>query len=160
MDVLGDSNEALLAYEGERTEVRDSNYGVSYLFLYGTMQTLYVQQDAVTEIRKTVGLEPSTWMNDEVRTARELRNKATGHPTRRSRSGSAHFMVRPGMTRSDFVLYSFEPSGAMRHQKVSVPWMITVQVPAVIAALNEATEALRARCTCDDPKSSPLEPVP
>lgn len=80
MDTLGDTCEALLNFESEGIE---GNFGEKYLRLYGILQGVFLQQDAIKYLCKSLGqtfpqkLEQgsSNW-----KTIRNLRNLTVGHP--------------------------------------------------------------------------------
>jgi hypothetical protein len=79
MDTAEDAAEAMLAYE--RTPFKPDEFGENYLRLYGFLQAIFLQQDALKELHrrflksefKTEGLP--AW--DAIRM---LRNRTTGHP--------------------------------------------------------------------------------
>lgn len=80
LDVIGDTELALRAYE----EMPDSvQPGSSYILVYGFLQTLFVQQDAVSNLHEAfkVPYEPDPLLFE----IRKIRNDAIGHPTERDR---------------------------------------------------------------------------
>jgi hypothetical protein len=97
MYLLQDTGEALLAH-------RKANFSPepmrSYIEIWGVMQALSIQQDAITELHKViVGKKPKTgpaWSE-----LRNLRHLTTGHPANRSQGvpGTQRtFMGRQGRT--------------------------------------------------------------
>jgi len=71
LDVIGDTELALIAYsESPPSET----LGSRYLRVYGALQALYVQQDAVSNLAKA--LQVPYEMSAAVREVREIRNDA------------------------------------------------------------------------------------
>ncbi|MDP2328787.1 MAG: hypothetical protein Q8M79_11965 [Dehalococcoidia bacterium] len=151
MDMIGDTTEALLASPAVATEAERRN-GRTYLLVYGVLQALFLQQDAVSTIRTSVGLGPE-WMPANLKTLREIRNDSVGHPQKRN-DGSAHFIVRSLMSPKAFQLYSFRRGVEGYEQRwIDVPGLIDENVQAVIAALDQITGVLETRrhpdgCDC------------
>jgi hypothetical protein len=84
MDTAEDAGEAMLAYE--RTPFERDDFGEGYLRLYGFLQAVFLQQDALAELNEQF-LKPKL---DTQRMAgwtaiRALRNRITGHPVRHHR---------------------------------------------------------------------------
>jgi len=83
LDVIGDTECALAAYlAGIDSEEKGHDQlieaGNLYLTLYGVLQVLFVQQDAVTYVHESLGLTKSP--NPTVDAIRETGNDAVGHP--------------------------------------------------------------------------------
>jgi len=88
MDVIGDTSEAIREFV--ENGFTNDNIGINYLYLYGVLQSVYAQQDAIKEIvvlfekhfsmefpnEKTCKLKYPNWFE-----IREYRNKIIGHPT-------------------------------------------------------------------------------
>jgi hypothetical protein len=80
LDVIGDTELACSAYE----QMPDAAWpGSSYILLYGFLQALFLQQDAVHNLHEALSLpyEPDPLLRE----IQELRNDAAGHPTQRDR---------------------------------------------------------------------------
>lgn len=95
-DTVADTEMAIETYEA-MADVRD--VGAHYLAIYGILQCLYVQQDAVQSMVRA--FEPKALSvykiesEPEANEIREIRNKATGHPTdRRSKKSGEKPSVR------------------------------------------------------------------
>ena len=81
LDVVGDTELAIESYKGLKTE----DVGFNYLAVYGILQVLYVQQDAVLHIFQSLDISPKlvdSAILTDVMHVRGIRNKATGHPTK------------------------------------------------------------------------------
>ncbi len=98
MDVIGDTELAIKSYEDTKEKIDD---GKTYLFIYGLLQSMYVQQDAVTNIRKTLNVPPFNKDEEEkLKYIREIRNDIIGHPTKRERGDvkRSNFITRRGLS--------------------------------------------------------------
>lgn len=90
-----------------------------YLFLYGLLQCLFVQQDAVSNLnRSLLGTEINWKINSDMHNIRELRNDAIGHPTGR-RNQSFHFLTRVSIRKNSFDIMSLgAKSSGTKHIKL------------------------------------------
>ncbi len=123
MDTLGDTCEALLNFESEGIE---GNFGERYLRLYGVLQAVVLQQDAIRCICESLaqlfpGLQtlceslkppfrkPKTSL-DKWRDIRALRNLTSGHPIemKRGKIVKRCFITRVSISSHGFrlVVYS------------------------------------------------------
>lgn len=146
LDVLEDAQLAIEAYSAGDFPKKA---GEQYLRIYGLLQALYLQQDALSELAKaaSVVLDPS----NELKAIRETRNAATGHPTKR-RDGSSYFISRPTITKSEFLLMGRTKDGLPMFKPADVSAMIATQgklIPqrlgVVLKSLKERDEAHRRR---------------
>jgi hypothetical protein len=150
MDLIGDTTEALNAYPAAAQRAADN--GSAYLLIYGVLQALYLQQDAVTTIRRSAGLPPD-WMSPELQTIREIRNATAGHPQQRH-DGRAHSIVRAFISPAGFLMYTFrQDEEEFRDEWVRLPSLISEMERGIVRALDEVSEALEARqraqsCRC------------
>jgi len=82
MDTAEDAAEAMLAYE--RATFEPDAFGDNYLRLYGFLQAVFLQQDALEKLQSCFPVstldirEMSGWQ-----TIRKLRNRTIGHPVKR-----------------------------------------------------------------------------
>ena len=79
MDMIEDLEYALESYLTEDSE--NAETGRKYLLIFGALQALYVQQDAIKNLHKALNI-PYT-MDISIEEIREIRNDAAGHPTNR-----------------------------------------------------------------------------
>jgi hypothetical protein len=85
MDTAEDAAEAMLTYE--RTPFQRDNFGENYLHLYGFLQAVFLQQDALEELHERFfESELDTKQMSGWRAIRELRNRTTGHPVKYKKS--------------------------------------------------------------------------
>ncbi len=79
MDVIEDTELAFDAYIEKDYPAQD---GDKYLLVYGLLQALFVQQDAMRNLCKALDIKYE--ITSELRTIREIRNDSIGHPTKRN----------------------------------------------------------------------------
>lgn len=101
LDVLEDTSNAVEYY-------CDSEYPVDvrgkYLFTYGLLQALFLQQDAINGINEAL-FDNSINYKDQYPTAyavREMRNDVVGHPTNRSGGKQYIYLVQCSLEKESF----------------------------------------------------------
>jgi hypothetical protein len=104
LDVIEDSDLAIDAYINSEFGKDD---GEKYLRLYGVLQALFLQQDAVTNLCESLGLPNSLTSYPKLKEIRDIRNDSIGHPTKRGNYKSYHFISRVSITKSGFQLISY-----------------------------------------------------
>ncbi|MBA3062474.1 MAG: hypothetical protein FP833_05930 [Atribacteria sp.] len=80
--------------------------GEKYLRLYGLLQALFLQQDSVTNLCESLGFPDNLITNIKLREIRNIRNDSIGHPTKRGKYKSYHYISRASITKSKFKLIS------------------------------------------------------
>lgn len=106
LDVLGDTE---LAIDEYLIKKEPTGIGEKYLFLYGILQILFVQQDATRNLAEALSIKyDSDTLLDEIR---EIRNNSVGHPTKRGRGkgDSFNFIVRMSISSKGFTLMTTYP---------------------------------------------------
>ena len=101
LDIVDDSECAIDAYLGGRN---NDNVSERYLLIFGVMQALVVQQQAVTQLRTAFHVTRSSQKElDKIRT---IRTQSTGHPVRQKNHGaiSANFIARATLRKETFNL--------------------------------------------------------
>lgn len=106
LDVIGDTELALTEFQSYNPL---SNKGLSYIFAYGVLQAIFLQQDAIKNL--AMSLKIPVELPDKLREIRELRNDATGHPTdrdvdRNKKLKSFHHISRESLSNKGFDLIS------------------------------------------------------
>lgn len=122
LDAIGDTQLGIDCYPLNSPERGD---GRLYLMLYGILQVLYVQQDALSNMASCLGLP---YKRDPLLSElRRVRNVAVGHPTK-THDGAAHFIVRISMSARGFDLMTLPADGREpRFQSISIPELIENQ---------------------------------
>jgi hypothetical protein len=142
LDVIGDTELAIDSYMDDINDpVTD---GQKYLILYGILQVLFVQQDAVKHIAEALELpyEEEPLLSH----IRELRNDSVGHPTKRGqgKGKSFNFVVRGSMDRSGFTLMTTYPDKDPVFTPVHVPHLIRDQREILHKSLTKVIEKLKS----------------
>lgn len=124
IDVLEDSSWAIEYYVENDYP---SNMKGKYLYTYGLLQALFVQQDAADNIYKVFFDEKIKWKDEypEAYAVREMRNDVTGHPLNRDN----HFfiyLVQMDMEK-DSISYLKDDVDSKKHQSVNVNLMGSIE---------------------------------
>jgi len=82
LDVIEDSELAVVAYSAGEF---GTSVGARYLAVYGLLQALFLQQDAVINLCESLGLPETIDNHLRLKEIREIRSDSIGHPTKRSR---------------------------------------------------------------------------
>jgi len=141
LDVVGDTELSFDACLKQR-EVKDD--GKKYLLVYGALQALFIQQDAVGNLAEALNI--SYTPDPLLEHIREIRNDSVGHPTKRGRgAGRAfNFIVRWSLSRHGFTLMTTYPDGREpQFLGVSVPDLIKKQRVALTKALADVVAKLK-----------------
>ena len=155
MDVLGDSELAVVAYQGLSAT---GEPGDLYLGAYGLLQALYLEQDAVNNLCESLQIEESIEKYPRLLQIREVRNFSVGHPTkmrgvkRSGRPPSYNYISRPTLRREGFQIISFFTGGQHEFVDVNIPELIADQhaylediLKRVVTYLQDDEEAHKAR---------------
>lgn len=141
LDVIGDTELAIDAYL-TRQLTRDA--GEAYLIVYGILQVLFAQQDAVRHLYDSLSIEFS--LPDGILQIREIRNNAVGHPTKRIEKGTSksNFMPRFSLRGGGFeVVTAFSDGRPDLRVAVSITDLINEQRRLLNRILMDAVEKLR-----------------
>jgi hypothetical protein len=141
LDVVGDTS---IAIESYLTTMKPKSDGETYVVIYGILQVLFVQQDAVEHIADSLNLQytPDALLTE----IREVRNDSVGHPTKRgSGKGSKfNFINRSSMGATGFQLmttYADRMEPQFRH--IDIPKLINTQRTKLTKILSQIVSALR-----------------
>lgn len=101
--------------------------GGKFLFSYGLLQSLYVQQDAVKNICEVLGLK----INYEedyptIYDIRQKRNDLVGHPTNR-RDGSVHYLTPDYLDKTEYEIHSVYFEHADKFREIDITEVIEDQ---------------------------------
>lgn len=108
LDVIEDSQLAINDYK----ELPEFNsYERGYLYVYGILQALFLQQDALSNLNAVLLKENLNFKEDypDLYFIRESRNSSIGHPTNRSNGKSFHYIGRPSIRKKGFTMLSYFP---------------------------------------------------
>lgn len=78
--------------------------GLRYIFTYGLLQALFIQQDAIGHLAEAFNLPFE--LTDRLKEIRTLRNAAIGHPTKNKVKGTTYYnyISRMSLSKSGFTL--------------------------------------------------------
>lgn len=146
LDVIGDTELAFSAYLSRYPS--DPDFGSRYLLLYGVLQAVYTQQDAVVHLSQALGgRSKKEILGDErIRTAREVRNQAIGHPTRKeipkSEPTTTHQISRITLGQYGFEMFTADEHGEHSMKTVNVITLIHGHREAVAEVLKALDQKL------------------
>jgi hypothetical protein len=142
MDIIDDVESALTAYLNNEFP---ANLGERYLRIYGVLQGLFIQQDALADLIKAIHPAKEIRLNDVLHDVRDARNASVGRPTQLKRKGalSAHGIVQNSMSKEGFDLHSFPPKDGKICQYVPVQELVEKQRAEAIRILSEVINDLR-----------------
>jgi hypothetical protein len=140
LDVIGDTELALDAYAKMPEPESD---GEKYIVLYGVLQVLFVQQDAVTHLAESLDIPYS--VDSVIKDIREVRNDSIGHPTKRGggKGRASNFISRNSMSKNGFTLMTTYTNSDTKFQDVNVPQLIESQRNILRITLADVVEKLR-----------------
>lgn len=117
LDVIGDTVSAISDYI--HTEYPD-NQGLKYIYTYGILQTLFLQQDAIASLTEAFGYPFKR--SEELIKIRDLRNAAIGHPTNQTIKGTAYhnYISRMSMHKYGFTLLRSNGTGTNEFVDVDI----------------------------------------
>jgi len=139
LDVIEDSQEAIKAYSAGEF---GKNKGEEYLAIYGLLQAIYVQQDAVRNLGESLKIPIELKNYPTLMNIREIRNDSIGHPTKRdppkrgkkgdggkgkSISYSYHFISQTTLCRKGFQLHSYYADGELKVKDILIINLIADQ---------------------------------
>ncbi|MCW5959802.1 MAG: hypothetical protein KIS76_06530 [Pyrinomonadaceae bacterium] len=138
LDVIGDTEQAFDSYL--KIDEPESD-GEKYLNIYGVLQALFIQQDAVTHLSEALGL-PYT-VDPLITQIREIRNDSSGHPTKRGKGRAFNHISRISMERHSFKLMTTYPNADPKFTDVDVPKLIESQRSILQSTLSNVIDNLR-----------------
>jgi hypothetical protein len=142
MDVIDDID---LAVEAYLSAVFPDDDGEKYLRIYGLLQSLFVQQDALRHLIKIVKPSIKIDLSEVLKEVRDLRSASIGHPTEFRRNGekSVHAISRITLCKDGFQMMSFDESNGTSFRNVPVRDLIETQRKEAARILLEVVNQLR-----------------
>jgi hypothetical protein len=139
LDVIGDTELAFAAFVNKADLLRD---GEKYLLVYGALQALFIQQDAVENLAEALGVTYEA--NPQLKQIREVRNDSIGHPTKRYDGKAFNFIGRYSLTHHGFrLMKTFSEDREPVFFDVNIPDLIKTQQMALTKALTEMIAKLK-----------------
>jgi hypothetical protein len=143
LDVIGDIELCFSSYitMGRWPEISE---GASYLMVYGSLQALFIQQDAIKHLAEALNISFSP--NPKLQLIREIRNDSVGHPTKRgSGKGRAYnFISRITLGPYGFQLMTtFSDGSEPKFTHVDILSLIATQQEVVTGVLQTIIDELK-----------------
>ncbi|MCL4843477.1 MAG: hypothetical protein KJZ79_16635 [Bryobacteraceae bacterium] len=138
LDAVGDTTLAVQAYRNLSEPESD---GERYLLVYGLLQALFLQQDCIENLVKSLGFDYSR--QKELIQIRDVRNKTVGHPS--DRGASSHVISRAALSKAGFTLLTYWHDGRFNSDDVDILHLIESQEDLVIKTLEDTIRELEKR---------------
>jgi hypothetical protein len=154
LDIAEDTCEAIDTYQSLSSE---QTLGLMYLAIYGLLQCMYVQQDALLNLFNCFKglMTPGNQMTEfrwkdypEWKLVRTVRNEVAGHPAETWKPSAVHGIVRIDLSICQFSYHSSFLSGKMQSQEVDTRQLIESQrvgdtrlLRSLVAAADSAHES-------------------
>ena len=139
LDVIGDSVYAIRSFQDSEFP-EDS--GLKYIYTYGLLQSLFIQQDALRHLSEAFNLTYKT--SQVLLDIRGIRNASIGHPTKQKKKGRRfyNYISRISMSKQGFDLLRHSEHRSFDMIKVNIETMIKDQLTEVVAGYKEIAEKL------------------
>ena len=144
LDAIRQTHRAIEAYNHSNGELTDDQ---RYLAIYGLLQALVVQQDAVCHLAEALGTKPVHMARHKrLEEIRNIRNWTVGHPTKIDRytTYSHHAIQRPQLGRGGFSLYSAFDDGREQYTYVPLVQLARLQRRVVSRVLRDMLKELNS----------------
>ncbi len=142
LDVVEDTELAIESYEGRFGTPME--FGAGYLEVYGVLQAMVVQQDAVRRIAESIGVQAD--QHDILKKIRDIRNQAIGHPTNRC-DGTSHYITRVTMRWEGFRLLTAGHESDERDSStyIDLADIIPKQRSIIVSTLAKCADEMESR---------------
>lgn len=140
LDVIGDTTLSLEDYLASDYPTSD---GLKYIYTYGILQSLFLQQDAVRNLTEAFSVPYIT--GEKLKKIREIRNSSIGHPTKQTLNKEIHYnyISRISLHKTGFTLMRSSPSNDTQFIDVEIIDIIDEQIKEIEKALLELSEKLK-----------------
>ena len=128
LDTIGDT---IFSIEDYLSSEYPENTGLKYIFTYGILQSLFIQQDAVKNLAEAFELDIT--LSDKLRDIRLLRNASIGHPTKNKVKKVIYFnyISRPTLSKNGFTLLRSSQGNRDEFIDVNITSIITDQLTEI-----------------------------
>ncbi len=140
LDTLGDTGLALQSYFKAEFP---SEAGLSYIYTYGLLQALFIQQDAMNHLSEAFDVPYE--LSDELKSIRAVRNASIGHPTKNRVKKTTYFnhISRISMSKGGFNLVRFYDEGESEYINVDFGKIVETQLIGINKSYLLINEKLR-----------------
>ena len=142
MDVIGDTQIAINSYFSLPSFSAENG---GYLYLYGLLQAFFLQQDAINHLSEALFDRAIDWRTEypDLYLVRELRNNSIGHPTKRGKDESFHFITRYSISNGHFrLMSSYSKTNDTRFNDIDINELRTKQENSVNKILETVIELM------------------
>jgi len=143
LDTVGDTELAIRAYEQSRKPPTAADL---YLLVYGVLQALFIQQDAVENLCQALVID---YVPDRLlKEIRDIRNDSTGHPTKRGggKGRAYNFIGQSSLTKEGFDLMTTYPDNRRPlFRRISIESLIKNQRDVIQKVLTEVLRKLKTK---------------
>lgn len=139
LDVIGDT---VLSLEDYLSSPYPESVGLKYIYTYGILQSLFLQQDAVRDLSEAFSI-PHT-LSRTLEKIRDIRNAAIGHPTNQRIKKATHYnyISRISLQKSCFTLMRSSAESDTQFVDVQVTTIIAEQLAEIEVALTSVASKL------------------
>jgi hypothetical protein len=158
LDAIRQTHRAIEAYNHSNGELSEDQ---RYLAIYGLLQALVVQQDAMCHLSEALGTKPVHMARHKrLEEIRNIRNWTVGHPTKIDRydTHSHHAIQRPQLGRGGFSLYSAFDDGREQYTYVPLVQLARLQRRVVSRLLRDMLRDLNSRQQAKKKPAPPKQP--
>ncbi len=146
MDAIADTENSISAYPlGKELEKQITDKGTIYLLIYGLLQSMFLQQDAVINLAEAIGSPLNLKDYPKLVNVREIRNNSIGHPTKRGKSKklSFHFINYRSVKLSGFRLMSSKAKQETEFKDIDISELISDQRYSISCMLKKMIDFLK-----------------
>ena len=143
LDAIEDTKLAINSYVAIES---GNDKGQLYLLVYGVLQALFLQQDAVNNLCEALAIPVERSKYPRLQEIRKIRNESIGHPTKRNQSKgkhSYHYISRISLTLKGFDLLTYFHDGKFESKYISIEECITDQDKYLKDILSAVIENLK-----------------
>ncbi|WP_417227136.1 hypothetical protein [Amphritea sp.] len=140
LDVISDTTMAILSY---CTGTYPNDKGLQYIYTYGLLQSLFIQQDAVKNLTKAFGQDYE--ISDELKQIRNIRNSAIGHPTYEPVKKNVYYtyLSRNTLSKNGFSYMRSSGNGEDVFHDVNVEEILEAQLLGVLEKYKYISDVLK-----------------
>jgi hypothetical protein len=140
LDVIGDT---VLCIRDYVASPYPSSVGLKYIYTYGILQALFIQQDAIRHLSEAfcvVHPESPTLMK-----IRDIRNAAIGHPTKQQIKKAVYYnyISRNSLSKAGFNLLRSSPEVDTQFEDIDVTGLVEEQLKDIEVVLSSVADKLK-----------------
>ncbi len=139
LDIIGDTLYAIRSYH---TSEFPRESGLQYLYTYGLLQSLFLQQDGIRHLSEAFDITYNA--SQTLLDIRGIRNASIGHPTKQNQKGTRfyNYISRISMSKHGFDLLRHSEPREFDMVNVDIPTITRDQLSEVVKGYKEIAEKL------------------